>query len=152
MKIDRILVPVDFSPQSVYALDFADRLARRLKAAIILVHVLDPLYTPGRLDSRRVRLLRAGALQDAKRNLTSLSERNRSVQHHVISGIAHKVIIGLATTLQADLIVMGASRRTGVKRILGGSVAAKVVRRAKCPVLVVRRKSQDEPKQNDLFI
>ena len=137
-----ILVPVDFSKDSQRALDVADSLARKFNAAISLVHVLDPIYKQGRFDSPRLRPLRAEALEDAKAELAKLAhsrtkESQKTVKHHVIDGVAHAEIVDFARKTKVDWIVMGSKGRTGMKRLVAGSVAERVVRHAQCPVLIV---------------
>ena len=140
--LNTILVPVDFSASSLEALDFAVSLAGRLDASIVLLHALDPIYSPGRFDSPRLRPLRAQALEDAKRQLATLAKRrvrpHVPVRHHVLKGVAYSVIVEAASKAQADLIVMGSEGRTGMNRFLVGSVAEKVIRHARCPVLIAR--------------
>ena len=139
-----ILVPVDFSASSLHALDHAVALAKRFDASIKLLHVLDPMYAPGRFDAPRLRSLRADALRDAKLKLAKLAKRHVqahvAVRHRVLDGIAYSVIIETAAKAKADMIVMGSEGRTGMRRFLVGSVAEKVIRHAPCPVLIVRNK------------
>lgn len=59
---------------------------------------------------------------------------------HLAAGSAWREIIQVATDLQADVVVVGTHGRTGVTRFVVGSVAESVVRRASCPVIVVRPK------------
>jgi nucleotide-binding universal stress UspA family protein len=136
-----ILVPVDFSAGSLRALDLADSLANQFNAVLVLVHVLDPIYTAGRLDSPRLRAHRAEARQEAELKLGRLAqistrESERPRKHHVIDGVAPDAILTFAKKAKADWIVMGSKGQTGVKRLLAGSVAERVVRHATCPVLV----------------
>jgi universal stress protein A len=139
-----ILVPVDFSPRSLQALDLAVALAKRFDASIKLLHVLDPLHAPGRFDAPRLRSLRGDSLRDAKLKLAKLAKRHVkahvAVRHRVLDGIAYAVIIEAAAKAKADMIVMGTEGRTGMSRFLVGSVAEKVIRHARCPVLIVRNK------------
>jgi universal stress protein A len=142
LALNTIMVPVDFSAGSLKALNFAVSLAQSLDASIYLLHVLDPIYSFGKLDSPRLRPLRAQALEDAKRQLGTLAKRHvRShvfINWQVLGGVAYSVIVGAAAKSKADLIVMGSEGRTGMNRLFVGSVAEKVVRHAPCPVLVVR--------------
>jgi len=146
IDLSTILVPVDFSAGSLEALDFAVSLARRVAASIVLLHALDPIYSPGRFDSPRLRPLRAQALKDAKQQLAMLAKRRVQphvpVRHQVLNGVAYSVIVEAASKARADLIVMGSEGRTGMNRFLVGSVAEKVIRHARCPVLVVRDKAR----------
>jgi nucleotide-binding universal stress UspA family protein len=67
-----------------------------------------------------------------------------TVEVHLDAGDAAEKIVEHAGRLDADLIVLGTHGRTGLKRLLIGSVAEKVVRLASCPVLVVREKKRDD--------
>jgi nucleotide-binding universal stress UspA family protein len=62
------------------------------------------------------------------------------IVEHLAAGSAWKQILQLAIDLQADVVLVGTHGRTGVKRVVLGSVAEAVVRRASCPVIVVRPK------------
>ena len=146
IDLSTIIVPVDFSTGSLEALDFAVSLARRLDASILLLHALDPIYSRGRFDSPRLRPLRTQALKDAKRRLAMLAKRrvrlHVPVRHQVIKGVAYSVIVEAAAKTKADMIVMGSEGRTGMNRFLVGSVAEKVIRHARCPVLVARGRTR----------
>jgi len=145
--IKRILVPIDFSRPSLEALDYAIELNRLLKADLILVHALEPIYYPIPADISGLaaydmgpmlrELERAGREQLAK--LTA-KLRQRRIDARVLqrAGTASAVIEDSAKKLKADLIVMSTHGRTGLSHVLMGSVAEKVVRHAPCPVLTVR--------------
>jgi nucleotide-binding universal stress UspA family protein len=149
VDLNTIFVPVDFSPSSLNALNFAVSLARRLGASIVLVHVLDLIYVSGRLDSRRLRSLRAEAHEDAERLLAGLAKRrvrpHVPVRHHLLKGTPSAKIVEMASRNGADLIVMGSEGRGGMKRFLVGSVAERVIHQAHCPVLFVRKRFHCEP-------
>lgn len=141
-ELKTILVPMDFSPGAVRALKFAASLARRLGSSIVLVHVMDSIYESGRFDSGRLRALRVEAHEESRRHLSALAKRHvraqTSVRQHLVKGAPGAKIIEMASRTGADLIVMGSEGRSGVKRLLVGSVAESVIREACCPVLVVR--------------
>lgn len=84
-------------------------------------------------------------LRDATLKLAKLAKRRVKshvpVGHHVLKGIAYSVIVEAAAKAKADMIVMGSEGRTGMSRFLVGSVAEKVIRHARCPVLIVRNKA-----------
>lgn len=144
--MNTILVPVDFSTGALHALNFAASLARRLGSSIVLVHVMDSIYVSGRFDSRRLRSLRAEAHEESKRRLSALAKRRVRpqvpVRHYLLKGAPSVKIVEMALKVGADLIVMGSEGRTGMKRFLVGSVAEKVIRHARCPVLVVRGRAR----------
>jgi len=142
VDLKTILVPVDFSPGALHALNYATSLARRLGSSIVLVHVMDSIYVSGRFDSRHLRSLRAEAHEESKRLLSALAKRrvrpHVPVRHYLVKGAPSAKIVEMASRTNADLIVMGSEGRSGMKRLLVGSVAEKVIRLARCPVLVVR--------------
>lgn len=143
VDLKTILVPVDFSPGALHALNFAVSLARRLGSSIVLVHVMDSIYVSGRFDSRRLRSLRAETHEESKRLLSALAKRRVRpqvpVRHYLLKGTPSAKIVEMASRTDADLIVMGSEGRSGIKRLLVGSVAEKVIRLARCPVLIARR-------------
>lgn len=108
----------------------------------MVLHVLDPLLAAGRLDSARLRQLKSSARDEAAKQLRALScELVKSgVRTELLlrSGPATDIIVAFAIARKADLIIMGSQGRTGLRRLLIGSVAERVVRHAHCPVLVVR--------------
>jgi len=133
-----VLVPVDFSEQSIKAVDLALDLVEDT-SHVHVVHVLPPVsyVEPGVVwivdddDARRHRLKLA-----LKERLAS--PQYEKVQLHVLIGDPGETIADLAAELKADLIVLPSHGRTGLKRLLIGSVAERVVRLAHCPVLVLR--------------
>jgi len=149
LDLNTILVPVDFSPSALHALNFAVSLGRRLGASIVLVHVMDSIYVSGRMDSRRLRSLRMEAHEDTKRLLAGLAKRRVKphvpVRHHLLNGTASAKIVEMTARASADLIVTGSEGRRGMKRFLVGSVAERVIRHARCPVLVVRDRFHRKP-------
>jgi len=144
--ITRILVPTDFSAASDAALTYARSLARRFGASINLVHVFEDPFTSGAfvgdgtvtmpLDLRQS-LERMALEQLAVRHAEHLGSLPLSSTDLLIGPIA-KRIVEHAEKTHADLIVMGTHGRSGVSHLLLGSVAEKVVRTAKCPVLTAR--------------
>ncbi|NUP11951.1 MAG: universal stress protein [Polyangiaceae bacterium] len=67
-----------------------------------------------------------------------------TVRHYTETGDAAEKIVNLATRVNADMVILGTHGRTGIKRLLIGSVAEKVVRLAGCEVLVVREKKHEQ--------
>lgn len=140
--IRTILHPTDFSPRSEHAFQLACSLARDHSARLIVSHVLErPLiaYTgvamappapPPSADERH-------ALQDQLHQIQS-PDPAVSVQHLLVEGDPATAILQVAQEQECDLIVMGTHGRTGLGRLLMGSVAEKVLREATCPVLTVK--------------
>lgn len=141
-KINKVLVPVDFSDASKAALDYAAALARKLGAAVHLLHVweLPEPMPPGEFESAAEVTL-TSALQDtASKGLdafvASAKARGLTVDHAWSErGVAWRSIVQTAEKTPYDLIVMSTHGRKGFARALLGSVTERVVRSANCPVL-----------------
>ncbi len=147
----RILVPTDFSKTSNKALGVAVDLAAAQSAEIVLLHVAQPVLVGASPEiygaSAMVLKLIAEQEADAKRRLQrmGLSVRRKTgapVRVLVRSGSAHEVIVAVADRLAADLIVIGTQGRSGLSHLLLGSVAERVVRLARCPVLTVSARAR----------
>lgn len=142
MKLDTILCPTDFSACSDLALDFAIDLARRLGAKIRLLHVFQvPPYVgweDGSMALASVELFRE-LRERVDEQLQDLLERCRragvNASAEQLEGPPYVRIAELSD--QVDLVVMGTHGRTGLPRLLLGSVAERVIRMAKCPVISV---------------
>jgi universal stress protein A len=148
MAIRRILVPIDFSPDSLRALAYACDLGRAFGAEVVLLHVVDQTYLAGAPELWVANPALAKLLDDqwqiAKTHVarlgTRLERKGQRLQTVTKRGAPAQVIADTARRAGADLIVMGTHGRTGLTHMLLGSVAEKVVRTAACPVLTVRRR------------
>jgi universal stress protein A len=150
MTIRKILVPTDFSAHSKEAQAWAAELARRYEASLTLVHVYQPisyalpegyvLPSANLLADLEVSL--GHALDDAKKDLEA-SSRLR-VDTALMQGVPFAEIVRFAREGSYDLIVLSTHGRSGLRHVLLGSVAEKVVRKAPCPVLTVRPHGPDE--------
>lgn len=143
LKIKKILVPIDFSSISKDALPWATFLAAQFKAELVLLHVEEKFpidYLMGRelLSHTMVPLIKqAGAdLERLAGELRKTIGVNISAVTRV--GKPFQEICHAAETLGADLIVLTTHGHTGLQHVWLGSTAERVVRHAKCPVLVVR--------------
>lgn len=156
MKLERILVPVDFSRHSDRAARLALGLARRRGASITLLHVdplpttgivaIEPMYVPPELwdGIHRDQLARADReLESLKADLQSLVGEPVAVDVTIRRGPTTEGILDYARETGADLIVMGAHGGGAAARFLLGSTTEKVARIASCPVLVVRPNSPE---------
>jgi len=146
MKFDDlklILVPTDFSEASTVALSTAVSLAKTFHAAIEVLHVdLDSaLVLPPPGDTIALPIAVEGALARAaeklKRTVAEVSEKNIVCTGVSESGRTYGVIVEHASRIGANLIVMGSHGRHGLRHLLLGGVADRVVRDAPCAVLVV---------------
>lgn len=136
--IHSILLPTDFSEYSDHALAVAGSLARDHGARLVLLHVVEGEIVAG--ESGIWLPPAQGTLEEARERLETLPVPDPSlpVEHRVASGFPVDEILRLAEKEPFDLIVMGTHGRTGLSRLLMGSVAEQVLRRAQCPVLTVR--------------
>lgn len=142
-SIERILCPVDFSETSEHALAYALELARGLGAEVDLAHIYQlPMYAlpDGALLAGPDMASRI--LDTCQDSLDELASRHAghevALEKHLTEGVPHTEICRLAQKLGADMIVMGTHGRTGFGHLLLGSVAERVVRMSKIPVLTVR--------------
>ena len=139
LNIKRILAPVDFSSTSDKAFDYALSLARVFEAEVIALHVLQEpiLYQPTTDQSYRDAFERS-----MQANLDAVLNRHTcegvSVRTAMVQGAPFLEIVQYAENEDCDLIVIGTHGHGPVQNMLLGSAADKVVRKAKCPVLVVR--------------
>lgn len=141
-RAQTILVPVDFSDPSRSALRYARSLAQQTGGKLILFYALEPVATPD-FAYHPLMMEPAQATKAAELQLEKIRDEegvdDSLVAHTVIrSGVAHVQITEIAEKLDADLIVISTHGNTGLKHVLMGSVAERVVRHARCPVLVVR--------------
>jgi nucleotide-binding universal stress UspA family protein len=137
LPIRTILHPTDFSDRSGHALQLASALARDYQARLVLLHVIPrPVigYGEGVIppEPEFVR-------EEAQEQLDRLAVPGGGVvaERRLGEGDPAAVILHFAREAHADLVVMGTHGRTGLGRLLMGSVAEQVVRRAPCPVLTV---------------
>ena len=150
MRLAKILCPTDFSAGSQQALRVAARMANETNAELVIAHAsyLPPSAFAGEYaysahviaemadDARR-------ALADAVAKATD--DGVKHVRSKLLTGAPSSEIVALLETEPFELCVIGTHGRTGLSRILLGSIAEKVVRHAPCSVLVVRPDSEVRP-------
>jgi nucleotide-binding universal stress UspA family protein len=129
-----ILHPTDFSPAAEYAFELAGSLARDHGAELIILHVRSPKGTDAPV------WLQKEEIWDEFHRLeqTDPHIRDIRIRSEFVDGDPVKEILHVAEKNGCDLIVMGTHGRTGVKRLLMGSVAEKVSRESPCPVMTVK--------------
>lgn len=141
--IKNILLPTDFSNLSLTAAEYAVELAKQYNAKIHLLHVLEkipPILTIRSLDLSQEKILKS-IEEDAKKSLDGavikINKRNDiKIEPVLKKGIDYEEIVKYSKEYKMDLIVIATHGRTGILQTLIGSVAEKVIRYAKCPVLV----------------
>ena len=143
--IQRILCPIDFSESSVLAYDYAESIAWHYKATLLLQHVIDsltPYYPyhafPDAYDEL-CRELRANAVQQLQEFAKTHNCRGIQTQCTVQDGGVTDLILEVAEERAVNLIVMGTHGLRGIDHLTLGSVTEKVLRKARCPVLAVRK-------------
>lgn len=139
----KILVPVDGSDYSIRALDAAADLASTLQATLVVGEVVDvnraatmsfgePQLVQGCLDALRVE-----CDASVKQAVERVTPRVAGVESRVVTGNVVEEILKMATETGAKWIVMGSHGRTGLNRMLMGSIAEGVLRHSPVPVMIV---------------
>jgi nucleotide-binding universal stress UspA family protein len=142
-RIRTILHPTDFSENASPAFQYACNLARDYDARLVVVYAMEPVaalvgeggLVTNDLDERR---------EVARRQLAAVQPTDPAVRMERVirEGPAPGTILDVAAEQHADLIVMGTHGRTGIGRLVLGSVAEWVLRKAPCPVLTVKAPTQ----------
>ena len=144
MKYSKILVPTDFSESAKYALPFAVDLAIKYQACLHVLHVVEPIVAPvdfawGTYSYPDIEKQLSGYVDES---LAKIMEEQIPTQIESDSSSLHgkpwREIVSFAKEQGMDLIVMATHGLSGFSHALYGSTAEKVVRKAHCPVLIVR--------------
>jgi nucleotide-binding universal stress UspA family protein len=144
LSINVIVVPTDFSEQSLTALDCAVGLAETYDARLKVIFVNEP--------GLKISDMAWVGVDERAMNKMQLTEARRSIEKVVLDRIPVEVsadaeilygeavvkIIEYTSDVNADLIVMATHGRTGVSHVLLGSVAEQIVRKAPCPVMTLK--------------
>lgn len=144
VQVRRVLAPTGFSPGAEAAVRWAAAVAAAFGAGLTVLHVIDlsdvvplPAAVPGFVSlplGDIVEQTRRGA----EEAMAQLLDRYPQAEPLIREGPPPEVILEVATEVGADLIAMGTHGRTGVDRVIFGSVAEHVVRHSPVPVLTVR--------------
>lgn len=145
-KVKNILLPTDLSATSLAASDYAIELALQYKAKIHLLHVLEktpPILAIRSLDLSQEKILKSFEEEGKKllANAVKKIRKDKSIDVEIEpvlkKGNDYEEIVKYSKEHKIDLIVIATHGRTGLLHTLLGSVAEKVIRYAKCPVLVI---------------
>ncbi len=142
MQIKQILVPTDFSDNAQHAVSYAVAMAKQCSAKIHLLHapviptylLMDLSYSPGPEAVTRI----LNESQDAL-DRQALSIAEAGVEHFTVirEGTVHEVIRDYAKEHDVDLVVVGTHGRTGVSKLMYGSVTERVIKTVHTPIIVV---------------
>ncbi|MCI0744464.1 MAG: universal stress protein [Verrucomicrobia subdivision 3 bacterium] len=147
LRIKQVLVPIDFSVCSRKALRYAIPLAKEHKASITLAYVVPQISAIGEYGGIDYAAVTKEMREGAEKQLAALAvDEVRGVvatDTIVRTGSPVAEIVSIAKKIPADMIVISTHGRGGLKHVLLGSVAERVVRHAPCPVLVVRERERD---------
>lgn len=149
MTFRRILFGTDFSPASRAAFRAAVDLARRERGRLVIAHVLPavgPIGVESYVSARMYDEMEASVRRWAEKRLAALVELARrsrvNARPLLLAGpAAHEAIARAAAKERSDVVVIGTHGRTGLERVLVGSVAARIIGSAPCPVLTVRSRA-----------
>ena len=141
--LKKILCAVDFSEGSPLVAEYAASLAQAAKAEIVCVYVAPSLaeYVGFSVPQASLDNFVDDVVSSAEQTMaefTAANFKDVSVRGLVLSGYQAEEILRAAEKHHADLIIMGTHGRTGIDRIIFGSVAEKVVKTATCPVLTIK--------------
>lgn len=142
VQISNVLIPIDFSPPSLEAIEFALPLLKRFSANLHLVHVFEPDYTLAAMTAMPLIVPELEVGRRVRRHLKNVAKKYsvdlRGENIHALRGQPFEEICRFARQAKVDLIVTSTRGHTGLKHLLLGSTAERVVRYSPCPVLVVR--------------
>jgi universal stress protein A len=139
MHYRKILFATDFSLASETALEYATALARDSGALLLIAHIEEmPMpYAGGEMYFAQPEYPNP----EVRKMLETVvpPDKNVKYEHRLVMGTAAEDVVRLADEEKVDLIVIGTHGRTGLMRVLMGSVAESIMRAAKCPVLTVKQ-------------
>jgi nucleotide-binding universal stress UspA family protein len=138
----RILYPTDFSPCSKLAFEIACDMAKQNQSTLTILHVVETLgadnVTYGEAATKLEPESYIQTLTNQIKELVPPADSGIPVEHVVAEGEPAEQIDLFAAKNKIDLIIMGTHGKSGLRRLLTGSVAEQVMRKTPCPMLVVR--------------
>ena len=141
--IKKIMCAVDFSEQSKHVAEYAMSFAKAFGAEVLCVYVAPSLsqYVGFKVPASSIDEFVGEIVSGAENTMTQFLEENFAgvnATGKVLTGYAAEEILDLSASEKVDMIVMGTHGRKGIDRMLFGSVAEKIVKTAKCPVVTIR--------------
>jgi nucleotide-binding universal stress UspA family protein len=147
ISLKNILYATDFSRYSDAALPFALSLARKYGSTIFPVHIISFAPFPSTPLTQAVRAVAAQAVREARETMERVQARCKEIPHEALirKGEIWRELAKIVKEKEIDLVVCGTHGRTGVNKMLLGSVAENIYRHAPCPVLTVGPNVVGEP-------
>lgn len=159
MNTQRILCPTDFSHFTDAALSYASSLAAESGATLYIAHVDEYRDSSAALGEAAISYAAPWGVTDRSEVRQRLDQVKPTLshvafEHRYLEGAPVREIVDFARREDIDVIVMGSHGRTGLSRLLMGSVAEGVARRAPCPVLIVKQpvKNAQESPSDDAMV
>ncbi|NTU97409.1 MAG: universal stress protein [Chlorobiaceae bacterium] len=145
IHLGKILCPTDFSPTSDNAVSYAVEFARKVGAHVRFLNIITPNNPKQQAESTDVPEIHDSVQEDEgipenfSKVLMAEKKKGLSADIFFLKGDeAHRIISEHAASWGADLIIMGSHGRTGITRLIMGSVAEEVFRSSGVPVLLVK--------------
>ena len=141
--IKRILLPIDFSATSEQATAYGIMMAKAHKATLHILHIVDVdedaagFYVPHLSYDKFDKEMVVGAGAMLKKFCSKACKGFKNFDIEVVTGTPYKAILKVAKASEADLVIMGAFGRGRLDKLLFGSTTERVMRKSKCPVLIV---------------
>ena len=140
LEIQQVIVPVDFNKHSDTLAEFALSFAHKWDAKLTFIHVMKQLPNYKDYDSHILSKLEINILVHAQKEMGDFMGKikscGRGCDGEVLTGVAVDAIIAYAQDKMADLIIISTHGAQGIKKVLLGSVADRVIKGAHCPTLV----------------
>jgi len=149
IELRKILVPIDFSDYSKKALHYAIPFARQFRATVYLLYVVEPTIYPADFSFGQIGMpnveneLRTKGEQELRELISNEIKGAVPAEAFVKVGLPFVEVVSFAKDEKIELIIVATHGHTGVEHVLFGSTAEKIVRKAPCPVLVVRSDERD---------
>jgi universal stress protein A len=141
ITIKTILCPVDFSDASLNAVRYACEFAKSMGSKIYLLNVVEPRPMAADMSLNYIPLeeeLEKAASEDLEKIREDIAKKGLPVEGDIEIGTPAEAILARAEDPDVNLVIMGSHGKKGLSRLLMGSVAEEVVRKAHCPVLIVK--------------
>ena len=148
VQIHNVLVPIDFSPSSLEAIEFALPLLKKFDAELHLVHVFAPDYPLATMAAMPLIVPELEVGRSVRRHLKEVAKKYkielRRENIHALKGRPFQEVCDLARESDINLIIISTRGNTGLKHLVLGSTAERVVRYSPCPIFVVRGRDQEK--------